>query len=239
MSGESAAVVTDAGTPCVSDPGMELVAAAHESGIEVVAVPGPCAAAAAVSVSGIDCRRFVFEGFLEKDNASRRERLTVLAQETRPIVFYVSVHEYSRVVGELLENFGDRRVAVCRELTKLNEQTLSTTLARLTDIGVTEKGEFVLVVAGADPDAEGFWSEMSIQEHVAWYVAQGKTGMEAMKLVAAERRMPKSAVYREINGKKTNRNRGNILKYLVLVGDGMGRQTGAGAGKPDSAGGPP
>ncbi len=202
ISGESAAIVTDAGTPCVSDPGMELVAAAHESGIEVVAVPGPCAAAAAVSVSGIDCRRFVFEGFLEKDNASRRERLTVLAQETRPIVFYVSVHEYSRVVGELLENFGDRRVAVCRELTKLNEQTLSTTLARLTDIGVTEKGEFVLVVAGADPDAEGFWSEMSIQEHVAWYVAQGKTGMEAMKLVAAERRMPKSAVYREINGKK-------------------------------------
>lgn len=157
LEGETCALVSDAGTPAVSDPGEELVRLCVDHGVEVVALPGPCALTTALSVSGLPTGRFSFEGFLAMNKKNRRDHLNFLKNETRTMIFYEAPHKLLTTLQDLAELFGpDRPVALCRELTKLHEEVIRTTLgeavARYT--GQTPKGEFVLVVAGAESVAE-------------------------------------------------------------------------------------
>jgi len=158
-SGQSVALVSDAGTPLVSDPGYRLVRAAHASGIAVSPIPGPSAVTAALSVAGLPTDRFCFEGFLPARNAARRGVLDQLRRETRTLVFYESVHRIAEVLGDLCDSFGDDRPAfVGRELTKMHEQCVQGTLGSLrdkvADKSIVGKGEFVVVVAGSDEAVE-------------------------------------------------------------------------------------
>jgi len=160
VSGKSVALVSDAGTPLISDPGYRLVQAAHEAGITVSPIPGPSALTAALSVAGLPTDRFCFEGFLPARTKARRDRLADLANESRTMVFYESVHRADDCLDDLIEAFGPERPAsIGRELSKMHEQAILATLAelrkRLADGKITQKGEFVIVVAGADAAAEG------------------------------------------------------------------------------------
>jgi len=149
--GESIALVFESGTPGISDPGADLVAAAHEAGAKVTVVPGPCAAAAAAGASGLSADRFVFEGFLPKKPGKRRRLLEALSREPRTIVFYESPHRVAATLEAIRETLGDRRLTVARELTKMFEEIRPTTVsAAITDLGKRPpRGEYVLVVAGA------------------------------------------------------------------------------------------
>ena len=154
--GETCALVTDAGTPAVSDPGELLVAACWEAGIRVVPLPGACAAITALSACGLPTGRFCFEGFLAVNKKSRRERLEALKTESRTMIFYEAPHKLPYTLRDLAEAFGNRRVTLCRELTKVFEEFIQTTLPeaaeRYGEDGRKAKGEFVLIVEGADPD---------------------------------------------------------------------------------------
>lgn len=158
LAGESCALVTDAGTPAISDPGEELVALCAAAGVDVVAIPGPCALITALSVSGLPTGRFTFEGFLPMNKKNRRAQLDGLRSETRTMLFYEAPHKLTATLADLAEVFGpDRHVAVCRELTKLHEEIRRTTLGEAADWygEETPRGEFVLVVRGAQPEEEG------------------------------------------------------------------------------------
>ncbi|MBQ8254120.1 MAG: 16S rRNA (cytidine(1402)-2'-O)-methyltransferase [Clostridia bacterium] len=199
--GESCALVTDAGTPAISDPGEDLVRLCAENGINVVAVPGACAAVNALALSGLSTRRFVFEGFLEgKDNA-KKERLNTLAGEDRSVIFYEAPHRLRETLSMMADAFGsDRRIAVCRELTKRNEEVLRFTLGDATEhfSKAEPKGEFVLVVDGRKDSGDAFWLDMSLPEHVIYYVEKmGLDKMSAVKAAAKDRGLPKNAVYKE------------------------------------------
>ena len=202
--GESCALITDAGTPAISDPGEDLVALCAERGIPVTSVPGPVASITALTLSGLPTGRFTFEGFLSTNKADRRERLAELADETRTMLFHEAPHKLRTTLADLLATFGeDRRIAICRELTKKNEEILRLTLADAVAY-YTEKdprGEYVLVVEGtsqkkASPDA--FWKAWDIPQHVAHYLSTGLTKSEAVKQVAKERGMQKNDVYKEV-----------------------------------------
>lgn len=198
--GESCALLSDAGTPAVSDPGTELVDACAAAGIRVTPLPGPCAAVCAVSASGMDCRRFVFEGFLPDKGARRRERLEALAHENRPAVLYCAPHDIKALVAQLRERIGNRRLFVARELTKLNEQLVLTDVegaaAMLESGEIPCRGEFTLVLGGAQAAKEApFWSGLSMEEHMERYTSRGMSRMEAMKAVAKDRGVSKSSVY--------------------------------------------
>ena len=151
LSGETCALVTDAGTPAISDPGQELVALCAENGVTVQAIPGCCAAIAALAVSGLDTRRFTFEGFLPSGKKERRAALEELTGEARTMVFHEAPHKLRPTLADMLEVLGDRPVALCRELTKLHEETVRTTLSRAVALYQEKepRGEYVLVVAGA------------------------------------------------------------------------------------------
>lgn len=201
-SGESCALVTDAGTPAISDPGEDLVRLCAENGINVVAIPGACAAVNALALSGLSTRRFVFEGFLEgKDNA-KRERLNDLASENRSIIFYEAPHRLKETLSMMAEALGsDRRVAVCRELTKRNEEVLRLSLNEAIEhFDSTEpRGEFVIVAEGRREDCDAFWTEMTVPEHVLYYCQKmGLDKMSAVKAVAKDRGLPKNAVYKQL-----------------------------------------
>ncbi len=157
LAGETCALVTDAGTPAISDPGEELVALCAAGGVEVVALPGPCALVVALSVSGLPTARFTFEGFLPLNKKNRRARLEALETEERTILFYEAPHKLAATLADLAETFGpDRRITLCRELTKLHEEVRRTTLGEALDWywGNPPKGEFVLVVEGAPAAVE-------------------------------------------------------------------------------------
>lgn len=158
LAGESCALVTDAGTPAVSDPGEELVALCARAGVEVVALPGPCALITALAVSGLPTGRFTFEGFLAMNKKNRRAHLAALRDEERTMIFYEAPHKLRATLADLLEQFGpERRLTLCRELTKLHEEIRRTTLGEAADWygEETPRGEFVLVVRGAQPEEEG------------------------------------------------------------------------------------
>ena len=157
LAGETCALVTDAGTPGISDPGEDLVALCAAAGVEVVAIPGPCALTVALSVSGLPTGRFVFEGFLPMNKKNRRARLDALEREERTMVFYEAPHKLRDTLDDLLKTFGpDRRIALCRELTKLHEEVIRTTLGEAAARYAEQepRGEFVLVAAGRPPQAE-------------------------------------------------------------------------------------
>ena len=204
QSGESCALVTDAGTPAISDPGEDLVALCAERGITVTSVPGCCAGITALTLSGLPTRRFTFEGFLSVNKAERKKHLDSLKNEPRTMIFHEAPHKLKTTLSDLRETFGDTlRIALCRELTKLNEEVLRLTLAEAVAYYEENapRGEYVLVVEGAGEGStasEAFWTDMTIPDHVAYYVGQGMTKKDAIKAAARDRGVPKNEVYQQV-----------------------------------------
>ena len=198
LAGEDCAIVTDAGMPCISDPGEQLVDACHKLGIPVLAVPGPTAIATAVALSGLATSRFTFEGFLSVNKSSRMEHLQSLRDETRTMVFYEAPHKLLRTLEDLLAVLGDREMAVCRELTKVHEETRRTTLAQAAAYYRENppRGEFVLVIAGAKPSQEPELTfEEAVQETLR-RMGEGLSPTMAAKEVAHATGYKKGDLYR-------------------------------------------
>lgn len=197
LAGESCALVTDAGTPAISDPGEDLVALCAERGVPVVAIPGPCALIAALSVSGLPTARFTFEGFLPMNRKNRRAQLDSLRREERTMIFYEAPHKLRATLADLAEAFGGgRRVAVCRELTKLHEEIIRTTLGEAAERFAAQepRGEFVLVVAGAEPEVREADPEGALAR-VEQLREQGLSLKEAAGQAALEFGMKKRQLY--------------------------------------------
>ncbi|MBR3415750.1 MAG: 16S rRNA (cytidine(1402)-2'-O)-methyltransferase [Clostridia bacterium] len=201
--GESCALVTDAGTPAISDPGEDLVKIAIENGIRVISIPGACAAIAAITVSGLTAGRFVFEGFLPTDNKKRRERLVELARESRTVILYEAPHRIRKTLTELLNSLGDRKISLCREMTKLNEEIIRTSLSAAIDYYEEKepRGEYVLILEGSSTGKDSDYPE-SITEHVDCLISTGLSRMDAIKAAAKIRGVPKSSIYDEYTGRK-------------------------------------
>ncbi len=198
LSGESCALVTDAGTPAVSDPGEELVALCAAQGVSVISVPGPCAAITALAASGLPTGRFTFEGFLPVHKKNRRAHLDSLRAETRTMIFYEAPHKLRDTLDDLAKTFGgERRIALCRELTKLHEEILRTTLSgAVTHYGEVEpKGEFVLILEGAAPVEEEEISPELAMERMEQLRGQGLSLKQAAKQAAEELSLPKNKLY--------------------------------------------
>ena len=200
--GTNVALITDAGTPGISDPGEELVRQCYEAGIEVTSLPGPAACVTALTTSGMATRRFAFEAFLPSDKKEKQEIFEELKKETRTIILYEAPHRLVRTLSELLENLGDRRISVCRELTKTHETVFRTTVSEALSYYETEepRGECVLVIEGKSrmeiqQEQERSWEAVSIEEHMKRYLDGGTDKKEAMKLVAKDRGMKKRDVY--------------------------------------------
>ena len=205
LSGESCALVTDAGTPAVSDPGEELVALCAEQGITVISIPGPCAAITALAVSGLPTGRFTFEGFLPVHKKNRRSHLDSLRAEERTMIFYEAPHKLRDTLDDLAKTFGgERRIALCRELTKLHEEILRTTLsgAAAHYKEVEPKGEFVLILEGAPPvEEENFSPELAL-ERMEQLRGQGLSLKQAARQAAEELSLPKNKLYDLALGKE-------------------------------------
>ena len=197
LAGESCALVTDAGMPAISDPGEELVRLCAEGGVEVLVVPGPAALVSAVALSALPSGRFCFEGFLSTSNKSRREHLEGLRGEKRTMIFYEAPHKLMRTLEDMKNAFGaDRRIALCRELTKIHEQTIRTTLGEAVEYftAAPPKGEFVLVIDGA-PEQE---LDLTLDDALALverYRAEGLSRRAACKKAAAETGLSSKALY--------------------------------------------
>ena len=198
LAGETCALVSDAGSPAISDPGEDLVKQCAAAGIPVCAIPGPCAAITALSISGLATGRFCFEGFLSTAKKSRREHLDALKKEQRTMIFYEAPHKLLTTLTDLREVFGgDRPISLCRELTKLHEEVVRTTLAeavtRYTE--TPPKGEFVLIVAGAPAEQQEAPSETDAAARVSQLMAEGVSRKDAVKQAAKELGLPKNVVY--------------------------------------------
>lgn len=203
--GKNVALITDAGTPAISDPGEVLVSMCYREGIEVTSLPGPAACITALTLSGLGTRRFCFEGFLPSDKKEKKEVLRELSGETRTIILYEAPHRLKRTLEELLEALGDRRLTVCKELTKKFEKAWPTTFREALDFyeGQKPRGEYVLVVEGKSlgekqEEERAVWQELSLEEHMRYYEEQGSGHKEAMKLVAKDRGIGKRDVYRQL-----------------------------------------
>ena len=197
LSGENCALVTDAGTPAVSDPGEDLVRLCAENGVAVQSIPGCCALISALAVSGLPTGRFVFEGFLPVNRAQRRERLQALLGEERTILFYEAPHRLRSALEDLRTAFGDRPIALCRELTKLHEETRRTTLAQAAAYYQENepRGEYVLVVSGAAPAEEGAVSLEEGVELVLARRARGERMKDAVRQLAADTGLARNELY--------------------------------------------
>lgn len=200
--GESCALVTDAGTPAISDPGEDIVALCAEKGISVTSIPGACAAILALTLSGLPTGRFCFEGFLSADKKERRERLEKLKHDTRTTIFHEAPHKLKATLADMCEIFGEkRRISLCRELTKLNEDIMRTTL----DGAVayyeenSPRGEYVLVVEGSAEGTEVSTKDdlcsLSVEDHVEHYISSGLNKKDAIKAVAKDRGVAKNEIY--------------------------------------------
>ncbi len=203
--GQNIAVVTDAGTPAISDPGEVIAAMCIEQGIRVTSLPGACALITALTMSGMPSRRFCFEGFLPVDKKERRYILEQLKREERTTILYEAPHHLRGTLQELYDSLGDRKITLCRELTKKFEEALPMTLeSAIVYYSENEpRGEYVLVMAGADRAAleeekRVKFEEMSLEEHMAMYTDQGLSRKEAMKKVAADRGVSKRDIYKEL-----------------------------------------
>ena len=205
LEGKNIALITDAGTPGISDPGEELVKMCHEAGVTVTAVPGAAACVTALTISGLPTRRFVFEAFLPSDKKERRDVLEELKDETRTIVLYEAPHRLVKTLEELRETLGDRQVSVCRELTKKHETVYQSTLGEACTYYQSHepRGECVLVIQAKSREelrrqSQRKWEEMSLEEHMAYYTNQGVDRKEAMKKVAKDRGVSKREVYQAL-----------------------------------------
>lgn len=200
--GQNIALITDAGTPGISDPGEELAAMCYEAGIEVTSLPGPAACITALTLSGLPTRRFAFEAFLPADKKERKIILEELKNETRTIIIYEAPHRLVRTLEELREALGNRRMTLCRELTKKHETAFHTTIEALITFYTTEKplGECVLVVEGKShqemkEEQQASWEKITIEDHMKIYEEKGYSRKEAMKLVANDRGVTKRDIY--------------------------------------------
>ncbi|MBQ9593835.1 MAG: 16S rRNA (cytidine(1402)-2'-O)-methyltransferase [Lachnospiraceae bacterium] len=205
LAGENVALITDAGTPGISDPGEELVKMAWEAGITVTSLPGPAACITALTASGLPTRRFAFEAFLPSEKKERQAVLAEMARETRTMVVYEAPHRLVRTLAELLEALGDRPVTVCRELTKKHETFFRTTFSEaLAYYEANEpRGECVLVIAGRSREeirAEEIaaFEEMTVEEHLQRYLDEGMDKKAAMKAVAADRGVSRREIYQAL-----------------------------------------
>ena len=206
--GRTVLLITDAGTPAISDPGEDLVRIAYEEGVEVTSLPGPCACVTALTLSGLPTGRFCFEAFLPAQKKERRRILEELKTETRTIVLYEAPHRLVRTLKELLESLGDRRITLCRELTKIYEEAWRTTIAGALESfgeegpsGRNPRGEYVLVIEGCSrtelqKEDGKQWDDIDIGMHLQMYLDQGMDRKEAMKAVAGDRNISKRDVYR-------------------------------------------
>lgn len=206
--GQNVALITDAGTPGISDPGEELAAMCYEAGIEVTSLPGPAACITALTLSGLPARRFAFEAFLPMDKKERKAVLDELADETRTIILYEAPHKLVRTLEDLKETLGNRRMTLCRELTKRHETAFHTTIDDLLAFYAEEKplGECVLVIEGKsrraiEEENRASWEEISVEEHMKIYEKQGIPHKEAMKMVAKDRGVTKREIYQYLLGK--------------------------------------
>ncbi len=202
QAGRSIALVTDAGTPAISDPGEVLVRMCQDGGVPVTSLPGAAACITALTLSGLSTRRFCFEGFLPSDKKEKREVLEELARETRTIVLYEAPHHLTRTLEELYQCLGDRRITLCRELTKKFETVMPTTLEGALEYYKSQepRGEYVLVIEGKSREEKRqeeilSWESLSIEEHMARYEGQGMDGKTAMKQVARDRGVSKREIY--------------------------------------------
>ena len=205
QSGMNVALITDAGTPGISDPGEELVKMCYEAGIEVTSLPGAAACITALTLSGLSTRRFAFEAFLPTDKKEKQAVLKELKDETRTIILYEAPHRLVRTLQELYDNLGSRRITVCRELTKKHETAFVTTLEEaIRYYEMNEpKGECVLVIEGKSredirKEEVSKWEEMTVEEHMEYYLSQEIDKKEAMKLVAKDRGISKRDVYQQL-----------------------------------------
>lgn len=207
LAGRNIALITDAGTPAISDPGEVLVRMCHESGVPVTSLPGPAACITALTLSGLSTRRFCFEGFLPSDKREKRRVLEELAGESRTIILYEAPHHLIRTLNELYETLGQRKITLCRELTKKFETIVPTTLEEALAYYRAEepRGEYVLVLEGksfAEKRQEEIasWEDRSIEEHMAYYENQGMDNKAAMKQVAKDRGVSKREIYAYLHG---------------------------------------
>ncbi|MCI8378046.1 MAG: 16S rRNA (cytidine(1402)-2'-O)-methyltransferase [Lachnospiraceae bacterium] len=203
--GKNIALVTDAGTPAISDPGEELVRQAYAAGIKVTSLPGACACITALTLSGLSSRRFVFEAFLPYDKKERRAILESLKTETRTIILYESPHHLKTTLTELYDALGERNITLCRELTKIYENAEQTTFSAATRYFLENdpKGEYVLVIEGIPREEltakeQAKWETLTISEHMDQYLSQGLNKKEAMKQVAKDRGVPKREIYQQL-----------------------------------------
>lgn len=200
--GKNIALITDAGTPGISDPGEDIVRICYEEGIEVTSLPGAAACITALTMSGRPTRRFSFEAFLPKDKKERAAVLEELKNETRTIIIYEAPHHLLKTIKELMDALGDRELTVCRELTKKYEEKMQTTFSSLLAYYEDKepRGEYVLVICGKSreeiiKEQQSSWEQLSIEEHMAHYEEQGIDHKEAMKLVAKDRGVSKRDIY--------------------------------------------
>lgn len=208
--GKNIALVTDAGTPAISDPGEELVKQAYAAGIPVTSLPGACACVTALTLSGLSTRRFAFEAFLTSDKKLRRKILDSLCTETRTVIIYEAPHHLRATLQELFAALGDRRLTICRELTKIHESAMQFTLSEAIYYYEQNapKGEYVLVIEGrnmADLEQESrdAWAQLSVNEHMQHYLSEGMDRKDAMKQVAKDRGVPKREIYQQLLNKDT------------------------------------
>lgn len=203
--GVNIALITDAGTPGISDPGEDLVRMCYEAGIEVTSLPGPAACITALTLSGLPTRRFAFEAFLPSDKKERQAVLSELVDETRTIILYEAPHRLLKTLNELLAVLGNRKMTLCRELTKKHETAFWSTIEDILKFYETQepKGECVLVIEGKSraelvQQERARWEEMTIEEHMEVYLSQGMDKKEAMKVVAKDRGVSKRDIYQAL-----------------------------------------
>ena len=211
MEGRNIALITDAGTPAISDPGEELVKQAYEAGIEVTSLPGPCALITGLTLSGLSTQRFSFEAFLPAAKKERARILEELTDDTRTLILYEAPHRLQRTLEDLYEVLGNRTLTIVRELTKIHETIWKTSLEEaITTYKSTEpKGEYVLIIEGKSHrelyiEMQSMWEEKSIPEHMKTYIDKGLDKKEAMKSVARDRGISKREVYQALLDAKTD-----------------------------------
>lgn len=205
LEGKNVAQVSDAGTPAISDPGEDLVKLAIENGIEVTSVPGPVAGITALILSGLPAARYAFEGFLSTNKRNRYEHLESVRNDTHTLIFYEAPHKLLTTLNDMRDVFGgERRIALARELTKLHEEIIRTTINGAIEhyAEKSPRGEYVLVIEGSTETSEEecFWQDMSITEHVDKYIADGMAQKDAIKAAAQDRGVPKRDIYAEYHG---------------------------------------
>ncbi len=205
MEGKNIALITDAGTPGISDPGEELVKEAYANGVEVTSLPGPAAVITALTLSGLSTRRFAFEAFLPTDKKEKQAILEELKKETRTTILYEAPHRLLKTLELLYEALGDRRVTVCRELTKKHEIAFLTTFSKAISFYTTNdpKGECVLVIEGVSREdliieQQIIWKDMPLNEHMELYLSKGLSKKEAMKEVSKDRGVSKREIYQQL-----------------------------------------